>query len=53
MTIDDAGIPEYSDPARTAEQITEIHAWVQELRSSVAELRQLLTDVASAPQPKI
>jgi len=47
MTIDDAGIPEYSDPARTAEQITEIHAWVQELRASVAELHQLLSNVAA------
>ena len=50
MTTDDAGIPEYSDPARTAEQISEIHEWVQELRGSVAELKQLLATVTAPAQ---
>jgi hypothetical protein len=43
VTENDTGASEYGESARMAEQINEIHQWVQELRTAVDQLAEGLS----------
>jgi hypothetical protein len=42
VTENDTGASEFGESARIAEQINEIHQWVQELRTAVDQLAEAL-----------
>ena len=42
VTEHDAGVTDYEEPAQMAQQIKEIHQWVQELRAAVDKLTEAL-----------